>query len=131
MTIYFSKTTGGFYNSDIPAARPSDAVEVSEEEHAALLAAQLSGKAIQGDSNGNPVAVNQPAPSSDQLHAALVFDAQTALNKSDVTIIRCVSAGVTVPAAWQTYRVALRAIVGGTDTVSTALPTRPAYPSGT
>jgi len=47
------------------------------------------------------------------------------------TIIRCVAAGIAVPAAWKTYVQALRAIANGTDTTSTTLPTRPAYPAGT
>ncbi len=37
---------------------PSDAVEISEVEHVALLAAQASGKRIQADANGHPVAVD-------------------------------------------------------------------------
>ena len=58
--------------------------------------------------------------------------AQTALTKTDITVLRCYSAGVAVPADIQAYRVALRAIVNGRDTTSTVLPTEPTYyPSGT
>jgi len=57
--------------------------------------------------------------------------AQVALDKSDTTVLRCYSAGVAVPAAWQTYRSDLRAIFTGTDKTSTALPAAPAYPAGT
>jgi hypothetical protein len=58
--------------------------------------------------------------------------AQAALDKSDMTVIRCVEAGVTLPAAWVTYRKALRAIVGAsTGDPTQALPMRPAYPAGT
>ena len=63
--------------------------------------------------------------------AAFVQSAQTALDKSDVTVLRCVSTGVVVPTEWQTYRIALRNIINGTDTSSTYLPTVPQYPSGT
>jgi hypothetical protein len=60
--------------------------------------------------------------------AALIEQAQSLLDKSDITILRCVSAQVTVPAEWQTYRVALRSIVSsGAGTI----PTRPNYPVGT
>ena len=60
--------------------------------------------------------------------AALQTQAQALLDKSDVTVLRCVSAQVTVPTEWQTYRVSLRAIVSsGTGTI----PTRPNYPAGT
>ena len=46
-------------------------------------------------------------------------------------IIRCVTAGVTVPATWTAYILALRAIVNGTDKTSTTLPTQPAFVAGT
>lgn len=58
--------------------------------------------------------------------------AQAALDKSDVTILRCTENGVAVPSTWATYRAALRAIVRATIGDATQpLPTRPAYPSGT
>jgi hypothetical protein len=65
--------------------------------------------------------------------AALVASAQAALDKMDAPggcAIRCFKAGVTFPADWLAYCVALRAIVNSTST-ATALPTQPAYPAGT
>ena len=62
---------------------------------------------------------------------ALRAAAQVALDKSDVTLLRCAENGVAVPVAWTTYRHALRALVNGGDTTSTALPATPAYPAGT
>lgn len=56
--------------------------------------------------------------------------AQAALDRSDITIIRCYEHAVAVPAVWGTYRTALRAIVAGGAT-SAALPVQPAYPAGT
>jgi hypothetical protein len=56
--------------------------------------------------------------------------AQTALDKSDVTVGRCYEHGVAVPADWVAYRAALRAHVSDGPTTA-ALPTRPAYPAGT
>ena len=73
----------------------------------------------------------QSATTARLAHSFLISTAQEALNKSDTTVIRCYSAGVAVPATWQTYRASLRAIVNGTDTTSTALPATPTYPSGT
>jgi hypothetical protein len=93
---------------------PIDADEVAYPDYESATAAQ---------------AVNPSA-----IHAALVASAQNAMDKvtgSSGTIIRCVVAGVAVPAAWTAYVVALRAIVNGTDTTSTALPNVPAYPAGT
>ena len=68
-----------------------------------------------------------PMP-ADQLAAQLKTKAQAALDKSDVTILRCIENRVVVPAEWATYRKALRALVAsGTGT----MPTQPAYPQGT
>ena len=92
---------------NLPLPDPSwDAI--SEDETAALLAV-----------------INQPAP------VPLNTQAKIALDASDVTMIRCVEAGVAVPAAWNSYRKELRAIATGKDATSTSLPTKPAYPAGT
>jgi hypothetical protein len=50
---------------------PSDAVEITADEHAALLAAQASGKEIKGDKDGKPVAVDPPPPTPSQMNAAI------------------------------------------------------------
>lgn len=58
--------------------------------------------------------------------------AQDALNRSDITILRCVENGVAVPAAWVSYRNALRSILSAAAGDATAaLPERPAFPAGT
>lgn len=57
--------------------------------------------------------------------------AKIALDKSDVTMLRCVEAAITVPVEWNNYRKSLRAISNGSDTISTVLPPQPAYPAGT
>ena len=55
-------------------------------------------------------------------------EARSALEASDLTVLRCVEAGIPVPADWAAYRQALRAVVSG---ASTTLPDRPVYPAGT
>jgi len=58
--------------------------------------------------------------------------ARAALDVSDVTILRCAENGVAVPAAWASYRKALRAIISAQAGDSTqSLPLRPEYPAGT
>lgn len=57
MTIFYSKSSGGFYSTTVHNSIPVDAVEITEEQHAALLSDQASGKIITVDNNGNPIAV--------------------------------------------------------------------------
>jgi len=80
-----------------------------------------------------PGALTQdPGPTAAQLWAAHQAQAQTALDASDITLLRCVENAVAVPAAWVSYRAALRAIVRAASGDATQpLPTRPAYPAGT
>jgi hypothetical protein len=66
MTAYFySPNTGGFYLESVHGdTMPLDVVEVSVEEHAALMAGQTAGKRIQANEQGLPVLVDPPAPSA-------------------------------------------------------------------
>ena len=68
--MFYAKSTGGFYDTAIHGdAIPADAVEITNEQHAALLSAQSAGKLIQSDDGGNPIAVAPPAPSIETLRA--------------------------------------------------------------
>ena len=60
--------------------------------------------------------------------AALKIGAQDALDKSDITVMRCVEAGMALPPEWVTYRRALRDVIAGKS--AGPLPARPAYPAG-
>lgn len=66
-------------------------------------------------------------PDPDALKAALKTAAQAAIDKTDITLLRCYERGMAVPVEWATYRNDLRAIVSGTSE-STDLPVRPEYP---
>lgn len=88
--MFYSATTGGFYDPEIHGeAIPTDAVEITPEEHVALLDAQSKGKIIQSDIDGNPVAVDPPKQT-----AAQVWDRIKA--KRDATK----SGGVKVGTKW-------------------------------
>lgn len=68
---FFSKTTGGFYDSEIHGSQmPDDAAQITDEQHAALMAAQASGKRIGADANGAPIAITPPEPPQAELIAA-------------------------------------------------------------
>ncbi len=65
---------------------------------------------------------------SDLPSIPLTEQAQTMLAKSDITALRCLSAGVAVPPEWQTYRSMLRAVILGKQTT---MPVQPKFPEGT
>lgn len=59
--MFYSKSTGGFYTVEIHGDNiPAYAVEITIEEHAALLDGQRQGKLITADKNGRPVLQDQP-----------------------------------------------------------------------
>ena len=61
--MYYSKSTGGFYDAAIHGDNiPADAVEITAEQHAALMQAQAAGKQIVADENGYPIAIDPPLP---------------------------------------------------------------------
>lgn len=81
--------------------------------------------------------ITPPTPA--QAQAALIAAGKAALTASDVTMTRITEAtirGKTTLAtadvvAFATWRAAVRAIVDGSDTTSTALPAKPPYPANT
>lgn len=89
---------------------------------------------------GSSVAVNwtfsgssfSPPGANPSVPQSLQIQAMNALKNSDSSVVRCYSAGVAVPADFQTYRAMLRDIANGTDKSSTVLPTAPSdFPAGT
>ncbi|MDH0366723.1 hypothetical protein [Brucella anthropi] len=62
--IFYSASSKGFFSSDVHPQLPSDAVEISRDEHQALLDGQTSGAQIRADDSGKPyiyqVAVEVP-----------------------------------------------------------------------
>ncbi|MFC4256687.1 hypothetical protein GRI97_15815 [Altererythrobacter xixiisoli] len=73
MAIFYSASTGGFYDETIgytPGAIPADAVEITPARHAELLAAQKAGRKIMTNDSGRPVLAR--GPSAEQQRAALV-----------------------------------------------------------
>lgn len=67
--MLYSKMSGGFYLPGMHQNIPIDALEISPETHALLIAGQAAGKRIVADLNGYPVLADQPAPSEAQIVA--------------------------------------------------------------
>jgi hypothetical protein len=69
--MFYSASAKGFFLPEVHgAAIPADAIEVTDEEHAALMAAQEQGATIEADSNGKPIAVSPPPPTPEQTRMA-------------------------------------------------------------
>ena len=68
--MFYSKQTGGFYTREIHGDNiPADAVEITAEQHAALLTGQSEGKQIQADANGFPTLQDTPPPTQAEIIA--------------------------------------------------------------
>lgn len=71
--MFYSKTALGFFDITIHGLGgiPADAVEITMDEHAALLHAQSAGKCIVADTGGRPVAIDPPKPTAAQMWDAI------------------------------------------------------------
>lgn len=135
----------GFYFASDPNA-PADAFPISDADHMTAINAPVgsvySFSAPLQPTDELPFPVGTlilTLPTTAQIAAqqaltswlAYKSQAQAALAESDKTILRCYENAVVVPAAWATYRKALRTIVGASSGTPGVLPTIPAYPAGT
>ena len=70
--MFYSNQTRGFYSREIHGDNmPADVVEISTEEHAALLEGQSQGKLIDFDEAGYPFLTEPAAPTAEALAAAV------------------------------------------------------------
>lgn len=123
-----------FYDSvDSPAPQGVKAVQITDAQWQTCLS--NPGYTVMSGALVAPVAPTAAQVAAQQAAAAwsaYQASAKAALDASDITVLRCYESGVAMPAAWTTYRKALRAIVGSASGDPTqALPAKPAYPSGT
>lgn len=129
MTKYYSKTTGGFYDDAINSSMPNDAKLITDQQWQNAMTGQSQGKIIQSDATGIPQCVDSPIASNDLLWRDYQASAQLAMNKSDITVIRCVESAIPLPSEWVAYRKNLRAILGSAKGDFTKpLPAIPSYP---
>ena len=81
MTIYYSKSANGFFDSEVnPSIVPSDAKEISAQIRNDLLAVLATGKVLASDKSGLPIAVD-PTYTNDQIIAQYNNAAQVNLDK--------------------------------------------------
>jgi len=96
--LFYSRTTGGFYDSEIHGTMPGDAVEITQEDHAALMTGQSSGLVITADDSGHPVLVYPPQPpelTQAELNAIRIEEIKTDLAALDIKRIRPMAEGGT------------------------------------
>lgn len=66
----YSQSTKGFYDPAIHGDNiPADAVEITVEQHAALIAGESEGKRIVADADGFPVLQDPAPPTQEQIIA--------------------------------------------------------------
>lgn len=140
MQRYFSPSTGGFYSEAlhgarlIPAAQnkaeikagkrpvlvanpacslPADAVPISAERHAELMAAQAQGKTL--DQRGGKPVARDNVPSAEELETMRRRERDRRLAASDWTDLPNATPREGKP-AWEAYRQALKDLdMAGTD----------------
>ena len=97
--MFYAKSTNGFYDEAIHGNNiPADAVEITTEEHAALLEGQSQGKIISADKNGKPVLKDPPPPTAEELQAQANAEARAYLASTDWYVVRKAETGTEIPA---------------------------------
>lgn len=85
MSLFYAKSTNGFYAAEIHGdAIPADAVEITDDEHTALLTGQSAGLRIGANNSGRPVLSAPIPPSAKQIKEALIAAVQSHLDASAV-----------------------------------------------
>jgi hypothetical protein len=115
--MLYSKSTGGFYDVAIHGtAIPADAVEITDDLHAALMNAQSDGMRISSDETGGPIAVAPPPLAAEALLARNMGERDSLLRDAATRIAPlqdAVDLSIATPAEdaqlllWKKYRVAL------------------------
>ncbi|WP_458379199.1 phage tail assembly chaperone [Pseudomonas chlororaphis] len=86
--MFTSKAARSFYDPAINESMPDDAVEISAERHAELLAGQSEGKVISWGTDGFPTLMNPPPPSAEELSAAERYWRDQQLSETDGVVAR-------------------------------------------
>lgn len=95
--MFYSKSTNGFYSREIHGdAIPTDAVEITAAEHAALLEGQSQGKRIQADEKGFPI-LKDIVATPEEIKAMEILAAKQYLSETDWYVIRFQETGKLIP----------------------------------
>lgn len=108
MSMYYSKTTGGFYDSDIHDVMPPDVVEISDDEHQRLINGNSAGKIISSDDSGKPVLIEPLPPSNDRLSSMVRSKRDALISVTDYLVMPDYPIAADLLAKVKVYRQALR-----------------------
>ncbi|GAB3469160.1 hypothetical protein GCM10027398_17720 [Azotobacter salinestris] len=72
MGIFYSATTNGFYDSALNKTMPADAVKITHEQRAELLAGHSARKLIKPGAGGRPTLQSPPEPTVEQKRHAVL-----------------------------------------------------------
>lgn len=91
--MFFSASTGGFYTTEIHGDNmPEDVVEITAEEHAALLSGQSSGEIILADESGRPILQDPPPMTEEQMREAEIARDKSYLASTDYIVTKIAEA---------------------------------------
>ncbi|EOZ1431365.1 MULTISPECIES: tail fiber assembly protein [Enterobacter] len=125
MRIYFSPSEIGFYHESdkqaylLAGTWPNDLLEISEKWFLYLLEGQQKGMVITVNDYDQPVLVDPPAPTKEQLNAeaealkaTLIADASETISilKDAVDLGRATKEEEALLLAWREYRISLNRI---------------------
>lgn len=79
--FYYSPSTCGFYTHNVHKDNvPPDAVEITAEQHSALMEGQSHGKRIVSDADGLPILIDPPIPTPQVPEKVTMRQARLALH---------------------------------------------------
>lgn len=110
---FYSASANGFFDDEINAAIPEDAIEISEEYYAELFAGQASGKIIVADDTGYPRIEDRPAPTPEEQIQINNAKARQYLAETDWYVIRRTETGDEIPQEILDRRAAARLSIVG------------------
>ena len=113
--IFWSASARGFYLAGLNGEIPADAIAITPEDHAALLAGQAEGQCIMPGADGAPRTCANSVTPEDAIEARRAARNRQ-LDACDWTQLADVPMADATRAAWVAYRQALRDLdMSGSD----------------
>ena len=110
--MFYSASTGGFYCTEIHGDNmPTGVVEITTEQHTALINGQMDGKIIKADDNGFPT-LTVHVPTQEDLESTERSWRDSELIRADIELYKVQDSdpkAVGTVTQWREYRKALRA----------------------